>query len=597
MRKYAYAALIGVGFGLSAAEVRAQDAGIRSEYHQTWNPDSRPEFITVTRSTITSSSRAGADIDATADLTIDSSYIQGSTAVHLAGSTRTVISGSTLAATVSVSNVLLSTRMCSDLSLTSSTLIGGAQGGGVWLHEGNRGLFLIATNTIQGVRYGIHASSQQAETKVYITSNTILGTLSTANDTYGIHINGLTTGATIQQNNIYFRTSGSANGRTAYGLYANTANGLVIAHNRVNMPDMINASGGSFEAASFYDVDGSSFIYNDIHAVTSRADLVNLYGLRLEAGSQYNTIKNNVFLASFTVTGASATVKVSADSQTGFYSDYNDFFSSGTTSGQGVKNSAVWGTAACGLPEWTNCGNGQDAHSIAEHPYWAGTAAGSEDFHPRTEYLNGRFNPATGSFDQTDTVMSLTIDAADPDDPYAAELSPNGLRANQGSYGNTWQASLSFVIPDVPITTTSYVNDDASAAQLAMRMGYNVTVDRPWYSAVYTHRGGQAGTAYQILVYEDDSLTDLLWDSGEQAASVASGARLPSAQESAANLLSKNKCYWWQIRFKAGANAWGNYTTGMLFGYGPTPLRRLRGGSWFCDQGVYMPKTASGPPN
>jgi len=64
-------------------------------------------------------------------------------------------------------------------------------------------------------------------------------------------------------------------------------------------------------------------------------------------------------------------------------------------------------------------------------------------YHLQTEYPNGRFNPATGLFEFTDDETSPCIDAGDPSYLYNFEPQPNGGRINMGTYGNTWQASMS----------------------------------------------------------------------------------------------------------------------------------------------------------
>ncbi|MDD4713552.1 MAG: right-handed parallel beta-helix repeat-containing protein [Bacteroidales bacterium] len=61
------------------------------------------------------------------------------------------------------------------------------------------------------------------------------------------------------------------------------------------------------------------------------------------------------------------------------------------------------------------------------------------DYHLKSEY--GRWDGTT--WVTTDGVTSPCIDAGDPQDTYAKELSPNGFRINMGAYGNTAEASKS----------------------------------------------------------------------------------------------------------------------------------------------------------
>ena len=75
-----------------------------------------------------------------------------------------------------------------------------------------------------------------------------------------------------------------------------------------------------------------------------------------------------------------------------------------------------------------------------------------EDFHPLSQATNGRCTGPSGDYASAcsgfaqDTSQSPTIDAADYKEPYNLEPSPNGSRANQGSTGDTLQASKSVQI-------------------------------------------------------------------------------------------------------------------------------------------------------
>jgi len=51
------------------------------------------------------------------------------------------------------------------------------------------------------------------------------------------------------------------------------------------------------------------------------------------------------------------------------------------------------------------------------------------------------------SFDYRERTGDAAVDAADPDDPWDEEPEPNGLRANQGAFGNTPYAAKSLVLP------------------------------------------------------------------------------------------------------------------------------------------------------
>ena len=65
------------------------------------------------------------------------------------------------------------------------------------------------------------------------------------------------------------------------------------------------------------------------------------------------------------------------------------------------------------------------------------------DYHLKTEWPNGRWNPETEEFDLTDASTSLCINAGAPNSDYSFEPEENGGRINMGAYGNTTQASKS----------------------------------------------------------------------------------------------------------------------------------------------------------
>ncbi len=297
----------------------------------------------------------------------------------------------------------------------------------------NGGHIRIYANTIgPGPLYGIIADAQNSGTTLVIASNTISPSLLTSNS-YGVYLGALPSGATVEYNNIYLRGSSGA-GSTVYGIYTNGASKLHIHHNRISNPGAKTA--GSFLAANLSNTTTTLFTFNDIYSTGT--GLTNAYLLKLENNSAAAQLKGNVFFSSVSVTGAgssSATISISANSQTNFMSNYNDFFSSNSF------NTGIWGTQSCQLLSgWraVSCAN-QDANSISAHPLWNNTGQGVEDFHPKSEA--GRYSPSAGWV--TDTQTSETIDKAAATDDYSLEPTPNGNRANLGSYGNTYEASKS----------------------------------------------------------------------------------------------------------------------------------------------------------
>ncbi len=360
---------------------------------------------------------------------IDGSTLSGSTGVFVNGSTGTSVTNCALTGTNVGGSGLLLTGGSVGLTMSADSAVGGARGAGVYLGVGNSGTIVLSSNSIvNGAQYGIYAATQSAGTQIFITSNTIVPTMPAAYNTYGLYLNGLTSGATIESNSVYFRASGSMAGFTTYGLYAQSASGLMIDHNRFSHAGTL--TGGSLEAAALASATETTFKFNDVHSTGTL--FTNAYLLRLTNGSVGTVVKDNIFSASMTVTGSSASISVSADSEGSFSSDYNDWFSSNSF------DTGIWGASSYQFPAGWNAASGQDANSIAANPLWQLTSV--EDFHP--ESGNGRWDPTAAAF-VYDSVTSPTIDKADPSEPFGQELAPKGGRANQGSTGDTTEASKS----------------------------------------------------------------------------------------------------------------------------------------------------------
>ena len=89
----------------------------------------------------------------------------------------------------------------------------------------------------------------------------------------------------------------------------------------------------------------------------------------------------------------------------------------------------------------------------------------------RLKSMGGRWDPAANGGAGgwvTDSVHSPCIDAGDPASDYAQETEPNGGCINAGAYGNTEEASRSFVPPTYTLTVLS-----------APVLGIHIAGDRP----------------------------------------------------------------------------------------------------------------------
>ncbi|MBI4377147.1 MAG: right-handed parallel beta-helix repeat-containing protein, partial [Elusimicrobia bacterium] len=337
---------------------------------------------------------------------ISECYIQGAIPVYNLQSSGTVISGSILISTASAGNAIQVLGGGMSLAVSSSTLRAGPSGSAIHFSAPwGPGAVNISSNTLIGGRYGVFISTQGIGTRIWVGSNTIVSSLSPSIDTYGIYLNGLRSGATIQNNSIVFRSAGGATERNYYGLYGQSVRSLKFDHNRVSNPGMVAA--GSFTAVHFHDTQATEFKFNDVNS-TASAILQEHYLLRLQESTV--TVKNNIFFSSAAVSVSSASLL--ADVASGLDSDYNDWFSSNSA------NTIQWGNQTA---QFSSGWLGKDGNSISANPFWANPSAGIEDFHPMSTASNGRYNMATATFDLSDGLQSQTIDAGDPAEDVAID--------------------------------------------------------------------------------------------------------------------------------------------------------------------------------
>ncbi|MBI3628592.1 MAG: right-handed parallel beta-helix repeat-containing protein, partial [Candidatus Rokubacteria bacterium] len=394
----------------------------------------------ITRSSVNAAGAANVNglwVLRSSSVTVLDSFIQAATAALVTASTGTVFGGDVIAGLGAGGYGLNVSSLNMSVTVSSSVISGGLTTGmalGLGPSSGyNQGKLRFSSNTMQGARFGVWVGTQAAGAQVWFTSNTVIGGLPITNDSYGLFLEGLLTGATFTNNAVVLRVPGSASGVTAFGVFAKGTDGLRFDHNRISNPGALTA--GSYEAIRLSTALHTTLTFNDVNSTGTA--FTNAYLLRL-IGSTGVTAKNNVFLSSFGVTGTSFTVLVDANSTAGLILDYNDYFSSNT-----LSRTLYNGTVPCSLPFWTGAGCPvQDTHSLAAYPEWVAPGVGVEDFHPRSAVTNGRYPGAT------DGVQAATIDAGDPAEPVTdqglgAEPAANGGRANQGSYGQTAQASLS----------------------------------------------------------------------------------------------------------------------------------------------------------
>ena len=104
-----------------------------------------------------------------------SDYIQGSTAVYVSGSTATVIGGSVLVMASAMGSGLYLGQGSNGLFVTTTNIIGGSQGNGVFFDASNTGAQIFNSDTVSGARYGLLINNQAAAASLSIASMTFTG--------------------------------------------------------------------------------------------------------------------------------------------------------------------------------------------------------------------------------------------------------------------------------------------------------------------------------------------------------------------------------------------------------------------------------------
>lgn len=383
------------------------------------------DYNRVVGSTAASRDDEGLRIESSSAVWVVGSYVQGATATHVSNSYGAFLHSSVFAGVTGALGPGCAVRLqgAGQPTVSSNTLI--SHNDGACVDVNNYGLVLVASNVVTARGAGVRVNSQAPQTpQVWVSSNSIRpvpGFMTVR----GLHFDGLTSGATVENNSVYFRSGGGVAGTTAYGLSAQSSSGLAIRRNRFNMPNVLTL--GSLSMIDLSNVNGS-FQNNDVHAVVLTT-LDSTYLLSVNGGSVDS--RENIFSSSFTVPGTSSFTVHSVGGGL-VQSNYNVYHSS-----NGLLSFHWNGVGVAGLPAWISQ-SFRDQASTVGHPYWAGTANFAEDFHPKS--TAGRYDPAAAGF-VLDVVDSASIDAGNPATYYGGEPAPNGFHANAGSTGGTSEAS------------------------------------------------------------------------------------------------------------------------------------------------------------
>jgi uncharacterized repeat protein (TIGR01451 family) len=337
-----------------------------------------------------------------------------------------------------------------------------------------------------------------------IDASSINSYLVTGNIVYG-NTNGIS-GGTVQNNQVYgnsligIRFATTAQGNVVHDNATGISGNGLISGNRVYHNQQAGIVGSQIQGNQVYgnpigievqSVTGAQVANNLIYESSTQAlvvaaskspEIVNntVYqpagdGIVIQQGS------SGVYLHDYIIwVQAGNALSVSSDSQTGFQSDYNDIYATGT--GQ----LALWqGQQFSVLSDWFYR-VGQDGHSISVDPQFVNPAG--------ADGVLGY--DATGHVDDgVDDDFQLqpgspAMDRGNPQDPFALEPAPNGGRVDLGAYGNTPQATAS----PSQLVQVLYPNQ---LEKLQQGQHVNVT----WHTA------GLASATFHIDLSGDDGVT------------------------------------------------------------------------------------------
>jgi autotransporter-associated beta strand protein/parallel beta-helix repeat protein len=343
---------------------------------------------------------------------------------------------------------------------------------GTQLIIGNADLTLGKGNRVHdNVRSGIAASGY-----VQVVGNTVYGHLHT--NEAGIQVGN---GVPVSRNDVFNNYRGiQVLGATTVGenrVYHNTEIGIYAQYASTIRSNVVysNATGVQVDVFGYYapGLIANNLIYaNSLVGInisgpnSQQSTIINntLYqplgdAIRISSSLQNLQLRNNILW-----TQAGYDLNISNDSQTGFTSDYDSLYTTG--SGQ----VALWqGIPRPTLGAW-QVANFNDQNSIALDPLFVNPAGvggvlgyaspaddgRDDDFHEQSQYGSfhgGSLAPVVDAVSglpvfptavvTVDAAQSPAIDRGAVNDSLANEPAPNGNYINLGAYGNTPQASKS----------------------------------------------------------------------------------------------------------------------------------------------------------
>ena len=418
----------------------------------------------------------------------------------------------------------------------------------------------VSGNTVYDNIYGIYLSNQSGAIAT-VSDNIVYG-----NSSLGIN----TSGVVVTGNTVYNQTTGSgislgsgqATDNIVYGnsvgfyatgglvndnqIYDNTSAGIDAYYNVTVEGNHIYGNLDGLNLLSYYGysstvannlLEGNTAlgILDETGGGSSVQNLVNntIYqqtgiAIEVDQGTTNAHLSNNILWAQ-----AGYDLVVASDSQVGFQSDYNLFYTTGTG-----KLGSWAGQDILTQPQWYYQ-TGNDFHSQFANPQFVNVSA--DDFHLQSS------SPAVGM--------------GNPSNPYFEQPTPNAGRVDQGAYGDT---------PEATITAPQVVQVLSPSGLEKYQTGQQVTIN--WQTAGLTTQqpvvlvdagGGQVDNylpdIYQTSStnYSTNSFSFAVDTSGvaEPRRRLSTKATPRPILESATHFLTRSQCPTARTRFNSTSSS------------------------------------------
>jgi parallel beta-helix repeat protein len=230
--------------------------------------------------------------------------------------------------------------------------------------------------------------------------------------------------------------------------------------------------------------DSASITNNTVYARSG--DAVQVVANDAGYAAKNVTLQNNILWSE-----SGYDIDVSNVSQSGFSSDYNLLYASGS------GKIAFWQSDITSLADWKLI-IGQDPHALSANPQFINPTGGDE--------VLGFDNDGTDGGQDDDFHLRATSPAVDRGNPaasYSTEPSPNGGRIDLGAYGNTAEAT-----PSTSVGAIVRQTDSSTAVTVGgLTDVYTIVLtSQPTDTVVVTFQSDdQVGVLPETLMFEPDN--------------------------------------------------------------------------------------------